>query len=206
MRFLIGDICPVQEFFLLTLFSVGCGGIYGLYIETMSVNFLSRSKVLGAAGISVVIIQLAPVSTERSQSCESIVSSETFKLVKEAFAAPVQAGQENKKLKGARIRIYYPIGKTKLEKKATLLKKKIDIAFKDAKVTVWSKGTFRQAILNKFSSFPENITIHYKKEFSEAERKELEKLAAQLKDFKVNQKSNIPKKKASEDIRIEIGF
>ena len=205
LRLILGELCPIQEMFISILLSVGCGGLYGLYIEMLNVELLSKYKIVGSAGIAVVLLFFLSPATYRDNppKCKGIFSTNwNVQLVNSAYAGTIQPalGLEHKV-----IRIIYPIGVNEDKEVANEIKRKIDERFPGIEVTIWSRGSWKTAIANQFRDFPNTIKLIAPASLSFGEVNSLTSAIQDGINYTIERVNN-EDPGSSIDIRIEVGF
>lgn len=225
-----GTISPVQEFFMTTLLAVGCGGLLATFGDDLGIEVIAKYKARGAIGVMLLIYAFAPASNsrqvkklennsdrkEQTQKAKRPDSSESARVNHAVLLASVLAVRKPE-LPAARyvafppsdttrIKIIYPIGVDKLNNLAWKLKRQLNRFDRSYDVRVFSSGTWRTAIINRFKSFSNSARVTVAPtDGALANRivKELRK-KKKLKNVNINRVQNC--KTQSFDVIIELGI
>lgn len=153
----VGNLCFRQEGFLIALFSIGCGGLYGMHVDQLDFELLSKYKFGGAAGISIVLIFAMFPEKDRVSDCQSIFSGSTkFSLITQAYAQDTESTDSEIIENQLPIRVIYPIGVGDLKDKAINIERQISTTTPSLQTSLWSRGGLRSAVVNQFKDFDNN--------------------------------------------------
>ena len=174
LLYLVGHMCPQQEFLITCLFAVGFGGLYGLYVPKFQVEWLTKYKFHGSATIAALILFLAPTSypeTENPPHCVGIINgllgasalhnSNVMTSGNEQFFTLIANASLQSPLK---IKIVYPIGSKKLKTIAEELQTRFNqiTLGRAIEASVWSIGNWKNSLTNQFKRIPDQIVIKYR--------------------------------------------
>ena len=213
LLFSIGHMCAQQEFLITCLLAVGCGGLYGLFVDVFQVELLSKYKLQGAATLSVAILLLAPAhyGGDHPPECvgmlNGLVSVETGKPIdvhRTAYTHVLAASHEHAVMK---IKIVYPIGSTHHKRMAEEVRDALNGISMNGGVeaSVWSTGSWKESVKNTFKDLPARITVRYRPEVRSLVPR-LKQILARYPDFSVAEAGRIAASNDPHQIIVEIGM
>jgi len=178
-----GNLSPSQEFFMTTLLAVGSGGLLATFGDDLGIELIAKYKAHGAIAVMLLIYLFAPASTSRqvknlennSDAVEDILKTKQPDSLHSAsndvavrFASVLAVREHELPAASSiaflpsdttRIKIIYPIGVDNLNKLARELKKQLNRFDRSFDVRVYSSGTWRTAIINRFKSFSNSARV-----------------------------------------------
>lgn len=224
-----GNLSPPQEFFMTTLLAVGSGGLLATFGDDLGIEIIARYKAHGAIAVMLLIYIFAPASNSRQVKMHEN-NSDRFEDIHKArqpdppesawvdhpvllasvlavreLELPAASNIAFKPSDTTRIKINYPIGASKLNQLAWDIKKRLHRFDPSFDVSVYSSGTWRTAIVNRFKSFGNSARVTVAPTAGALTKRIVRELRKEkkLKNVTINRVQSI--KPRSFDVIIEIG-